>query len=76
MVKKQTDYPHTADMTNIHTPLGQLDNNAQMANPFDTTPDVDAKPAATFTQESQQHRSLHNKLLRQEQYEKMPLHRN
>jgi len=54
-------------MANIHTPLGNLDSNAQMANPFDTTPDTDAKPAATFTKESQQHRSLHNKLMRQEE---------
>ena len=55
-------------MDNLHTPLGNLDSNAQMANPFDTTPEAGTKPAAGFTQESQQHRSLHNKLLRQEQY--------
>lgn len=58
-------------MSDMHTPLGNLDANAQIANPFDTTPDANTKPAAGFTQESQQHRSLHNKLLRQEQYGQM-----
>jgi hypothetical protein len=55
-------------MTNTHTPLGDLDANSQIASPIDTIPDDKTKPAPSFQAESQQHRNLHNKLLRQEQY--------
>ena len=59
-------HSQVANMSNLHTPLGDLDANSQLSNPFDTTPDANHKPAPGFTQESQQHRGLHNKLLKQE----------
>lgn len=53
-----------------HIPLGPIAGNSQhpAVNPLDPLSDANAKPVPAFAQESQQHHSLHARLMGQERY--------